>query len=260
MKLSACIEMLFVDEVPEFADRIRAAASAGASAVEFWTWRDKDLAAIDAALRETGLRLASFVSEPAGRLVDPTTHDTFLAGLEASLEVARRFGTERLIVLSGDALPGRPRHDQREALIAALRDAARMAEGAGVTLCLEPLNTRHDHPGYFLEHTDEGLDVIRAVGSDGVKLLYDLYHSVMMDEEPEAVLAEGLDLVGHVHIADAPGRHEPGTGTIDWTRRLRWLRAHGYEGYLGLEYRPIGPSAATISAVHDLARAGGSAA
>lgn len=252
MRLSACIEMLFVDEVPKFADRIRAAATAGASAVEFWTWRDKDLDAIDGALSETGLRLASFVSEPAGRLVDPTTHDTFLAGLEDSLKVAQRFGTERLIVLSGDALPDRPRDEQREALIAVLREAARSAEHAGVALCLEPLNTRHDHPGYFLEHTDEGLDVIRAVRSDGVKLLYDLYHSVMMGEEPEAVLSAGLDLVGHVHIADAPGRNEPGTGTIDWPRRLGWLRASGYEGYLGLEFRPIGRSAATISKVQDL--------
>jgi hydroxypyruvate isomerase len=260
MKLSACIELVFAREAPSIPDRIRLAAAAGLAAVEFWSWQKKDLAEIEDVLDETGVELTTFLTEPRGRLTDPSTHEEFVEGVARSTEVAQRLGATGLFVQAGDTLPDVPKEKQRDAVIQALRAAAPIAERASVTLLLEPLNSVRDHVGFFLDRTADGLEIVEAVGSPRVRLLYDLYHSVMMAEEPEEVLAAGLGAVSYVHVADAPGRHEPGTGTIDWPRRIGWLRRQGYTGYVGLEYQPLAPSAETVERVQELFREAADAA
>jgi hydroxypyruvate isomerase len=237
IELGACIEWLFGEE-PSFSARIGRAAAAGLRHVEFWTWRDKDLDAVGQALSETGIALRVFVSEPTGRLVDPSTHAEFVAGVQASAAAARTLGCGHLIVLSGDRLPGATDHDQRDAVIGGLRQAAPVAAEHGVTLLLEPLNTRLDHPTEFLDSTARGLDIVEAVAAENVRLLLDVYHAVMMGESPQASAGDRLELVGHVHAADVPGRHEPGTGTIDWRAIVSWLDSGGYDGAIGLEFMP----------------------
>lgn len=185
------------------------------------------------------MTVTAFVSEPTGRLVDPETHVEFLEGIKRSIILADRLNARNLIVVSGDIRPGIVRSEQRAALAEALRRAAPLASTAGLGLLLEPLNTRVDHQGYFLDSTLEGLEVIRAIDHPEVRLLYDIYHSIVMGEEPAEVLQGSGDLVGHVHLADVPGRHEPGSGSIDWPSQLDALRAAGYAGPLGLEYIPI---------------------
>lgn len=236
--LSPCIEWLFADGGRPFSDRVRAAASAGFTQLEFWTTRDKDIEQLEIAIRETGVTVTSFVSEPTGRLVDPETHVEFLEGINRSLTLADRLNARNLIVVSGDIRPGIDRSEQRAAVAEALRRAAPLASAAGLGLLLEPLNTRVDHQGYFLDSTPEGLEVIRAIDHPAVRLLYDMYHSIVMAEEPGEVLRGSGDLVGHVHIADVPSRHEPGSGSIDWPRQLHALRSARYAGPLGLEYIP----------------------
>ncbi len=245
MKLSVCLEMIFREE-RDFARRVVRSAEFGLPNVEMWGWRDKDLNAIERALGESGARLVSFVSEPVGRLVDPATHAAFLGGLRESLSVAQRFGTRHLILQSGNTLDGVPREVQRAALLGALKATAPIAEDAGVTLNLEPLNTRVDHPGYFLESTAEGVKLIEEVASPAVKLLYDLYHSLVMDEDPREVLRGQVDLIGHVHLADHPGRHEPGSGGAPLETHLTWLENQGYAGLVGLEFTPTGDSGAAL--------------
>jgi hydroxypyruvate isomerase len=254
MKLSACIELVFAREATSFADRVRLAAAAGLPAVEFWSWRKKDLGEIEDVLEETGVELTTFLTEPRGQLTNPTTHDEFVEGVARSTEAANRLGATGLFVQAGDTLPDVSRERQRDAVIHALRTAAPIAERAGVTLLLEPLNSVRDHVGFFLDRTVDGLEIVQAVGSPRVRLLYDMYHSVMMEEEPEDVLAQGLSAVSYVHIADAPGRHEPGTGTIDWPRRIGWLRRQGYTGFVGLEYQPLAPSSETVERVQEMFR------
>jgi hydroxypyruvate isomerase len=241
IELSACIEWLFAEE-PAFAARITRAAEAGLLCVEFWTWRDKDIAAIAAALDASGVRLTSFLSQPEANLVDPATHPEFLAGVAESAAVAASLGCHGLIVLAGDRLSGREDGDQRAAVVAALREAAPRAAEHGVTLLLEPLNSRVDHVGTFLDATRDGLDMVEAVGRRNVKLLLDVYHAVVMGESPRDAVGDRMDLVGHVHVADAPGRHEPGIGTIDWAGIVAWLSASGYDGAVGLEYMPSQPT------------------
>ena len=243
-RLSACLEMLFTEE-PVFADRVRRASDAGFEAVEFWRWTNKDIKGLKAALDETGMRLSGFVAEPMVPLTDRDAHQSFLAGLKDSAALARDLGAPFLIAQAGNVLDGRPREAQQAAIIDCLRHAADGLSETGVRLLVEPLNTRVDHPGYFLHSTAEGLDIIEAVARPEIRLLYDLYHSFAMDERPRDVLAGRIGLVAHLHLADAPGRHEPGSGAMDWRERLNWIVAQGYDGALGLEYNPTGTTEAS---------------
>ena len=249
MKYSACLEWLFAAEAPDFADRIRLARKAGLDGIEFWLWSNKDIDAIKAALDETGLAITGFVAEPMVPLTDPARHDEFLEGLRTSIDVARRLGAPTLIAQAGADLPGRSRAEQRAALTDCLRRAADILAGSGVTLAVEPLNTLVDHVGYFLPSTVEGLDIIDDVGRPEIKILYDIYHSAVMSEDIATVLDGRLDRIAHVHLADAPGRHEPGSGALDWKARLGWLERQGYTGMVGLEYKPTKDTVASLAAV-----------
>lgn len=249
MKLSACIEWLFADASDDFAERIRLAKAAGLDAVEFWLWSNKDLGAVDAALKETGLALSGFVAEPMVALTDPANHATFLAGLATSMRQAQRLGARVLIAQAGNDLPGRSREEQHDALVACLRAAADVLEGSGVRLGVEPLNTLIDHKGYYLSSTREALNIVDEVGRPEIGIVYDLYHSYVMGEKIEDVLTGKVSRVVHAHVADHPGRNDPGLGEIDLGRRLAWLYANGYEGAVGLEYRPDGSTAEALAKV-----------
>lgn len=245
MRFSACIEWLFAAEAPVFADRILLAKAAGLDAVEFWRWSSKDLDAVEAALRETGLPLAGILCEPIVNATDPAMQPAFLDAVRNSTAAAKRLGAKVIIAQSGNLLPDVPRDAQHAALVAALRAAAPLLTGTGVTLAIEPLNDRVDHKGYYLTSTVEGLGVVDEVGRPEVRLLYDIYHAAVMGE-PIELLAGKLDRVAHVHLADTPGRGEPGSGAMDWPDRLAWLRAAGYDGLIGLEYRPSVPTVASL--------------
>ncbi len=157
-------------------------------------------------------------------------------------------------MVSGDTRPGVARSEQRKALAEALRRAAPIALQAGVGLLLEPLNTRTDHAGYFLDSTMEALAVIRTVDQPAVRLLYDMYHSMVMAEDPAQVLSGSGPLLGHVHVADVLGRHEPGTGRIDWLRQLKALRSVGYSGAVGLEYVPTQDTNSSLGYIRNVIR------
>lgn len=249
MKLSACIEWLFSDATDNFADRIRLAKKAGLDAVEFWFWSNKDITAVETALKETGLPLSGFVAEPMIALTDPENRNAFIKGLADSVKTAQRLGARVLIAQAGDDLEGRSREEQRQSLVETLRAAADVLKGSGVRLGVEPLNTLVDHKGYFLSSTTEALDIIDEVGRPEIGIVYDLYHSAVMGEEIEAVLAGRVQHVFHAHVADHPGRNDPGSGEIDLAKRLAWLFANGYSGAVGLEYKPLGSTAETMGAV-----------
>ncbi|SEQ22444.1 hydroxypyruvate isomerase [Devosia sp. YR412] len=242
-RFSACIEMLFAPETPDFAQRIHLAKAEGFALVEFWLWSNKDLDAVARALDETGIQLAGIVAEPFAELTRAGDHDRFLAGLEQSRDVALRLGAPVLICQSGPLLEGVDRARQHDALTLAMSRSADVLKGSGVRLALEPLNDRVDHPGYYLTSTAEALDICDAVNRDEIGITYDLYHSMVMDEDPEQVVAGRLRHVAHVHLADHPGRNEPGSGGLPLKQKLAWLEGQGYAGAVGLEFGPIGSTA-----------------
>ncbi|KKC31603.1 TIM barrel protein [Devosia psychrophila] len=243
---SACIEMLFLPETDDFAQRIHLAKAEGFDLVEFWLWSNKDLEAVERALAQTGVKLAGIVAEPFAELTREGDHDRFLAGLERSRDVALRLGAPILICQSGPLLAGVDRARQHDTLTIAMSRSADVLKGSGVRLALEPLNDRVDHPGYYLTSTAEGLDIADAVNRPEIGITYDLYHSMVMGEDPEQVVADRLNRVFHVHIADHPGRNEPGSGGLPLKQKLGWLVEQGYDGAVGLEFRPTGSTAEAL--------------
>ena len=246
MKLSACIEFLFAREYPDFCERIYACQRAGVEAVEFHLWRDKPLQAIRAALDDTGLSLSAIVVEPRCRLADPASLTQFRQSVQETLDTARRLGAQRIIPSVGLALPEVDMPRQRDAIITALGHAVRLAKDSGIGLLIEPINSVIDHPGMYLTSTTEGLEIIERVGDPSLRLLYDVYHSATMGESPEVLFRGREQLLGYVQVADSPGRHEPGSGSIDWGRYRQLLDSWGYPGPLGLEYKPSGDTLTSL--------------
>nr|WP_238345270.1 TIM barrel protein [Actinopolymorpha cephalotaxi] len=236
---------MFTEAGPSPADRVRAAASAGFRFVDTWPLPTADQAAdYAAALRETGVTIM-VVTAPVGEPGDTAQLEPNLAALADALPVAQRIGVRHFVVTGGTILDGVEPREQRATLVEFLRRAADIVAGSGVGIVLENLNSRVDHPGCFLDSTPETVAIVREVGRPEVAVLYDAYHSLVMGEDVRTVLTDAVDLVRHVQVADVPGRHEAGTGTLDWAKLLDDLEASGYVGPLGLEYQPTVESVAS---------------
>ncbi|MGT2513598.1 TIM barrel protein [Sphingomonas panni] len=238
-QLSTCIEWQFA-EAGDLAARLRAARDAGFDLAEFHLWRDKPIEAMAEALADTGMRLTGLCVDPRKSIVDPAERDAMVAAVRETIEATAILGKPNLIVASGFRVDGLSEEAHFANAVTALRAAAETAEEAGVMLLLEPLNTRLFATMYLVS-TKLGLDLVEAVNSPNLRLLYDIWHSAVMGEDMEAVLSGRIHLVGHVQAADMPDRNEPGTGTLDWAEVMRTLRAVGYDGAIGLEYFPTMP-------------------
>jgi len=259
-QLAPNIELLFT-EAGDYHDRVRAAAAAGFDAVEMWgpTGVDapttpKDLPALKAALQETGTTLTAQLSEPRTQfMIPPWDHSEFYRKLDDGVAIAQDLGCPRIVVGSGTGFGGWKRQVQLDKLIEIYQKAIAQIEGSGITLALEPVNIRVDHPGSLLDRTAEAVYVARGVGSPYFGVLYDIYHSAVEGEDMAAELANAGDLIAYVQLADAPGRGEPGSGELDWAERLNILRSSGYDGPIGLEYYPTQESAASVALIRELA-------
>jgi len=252
MTFCVCLDALTAGR--PVAEALRVAAAAGA--VEFWDWRARDVDTLAAQARALGLRVAVFsgttFDEP---LVDARGHPRALAHLARSLEVARRLGTRLLVIHVGYAQPGRPRAAQWADAVRGVRAAGALAQAAGVTLALEPLNSAVDHPGYFLDSLPAALAMLREVDHPSVRLLLDVYHMRVMHADLLDRLPEALAVTAHLHVADVPGRREPGTGAMPWAAVMGAVRASRYPGAVGLECWPSGdPAAALRRALEVLSR------
>lgn len=251
-RLAANLTMLF-NELP-FLDRFAAAAGAGFEAVEFVSPYAEPVSAVADAAHRSGLTVALF-NLPAGDwaagergfAADPARLDEFARSIDTALEYARATGCRTLHVMAGKIPFAADRARWTETLIANLRAAADRVAGEGITLVLEPINTRIDVPGYFYDRTDTVLEVIDAVGRDNVKLLYDIYHMQIMEGDVTRAIERLLARIGHIQIADNPGRHEPGTGELNFPWLFERIDALGYAGCIGCEYSPV---AGTTAGLH----------
>jgi hydroxypyruvate isomerase len=253
-QLSPNIELLFTEAGSDYADRISAAAAAGFDAVEMWGTSSHDIASLRSRLQETGVSLTSVLAEPRTNFTLPGTDLTaFFDGLDRGVANARELNCPRIVLGSGVGFPGAKRQPQLDRLVDVFSQAVERTEGSGVTLVLEPVNTRVDHPGALLDRTADAAYVARGVGSDRFGLLYDMYHSITEGEDPVTALANAGDVIDYVQIADSPGRGEPGSGGIDWPARLAVLRKSGYAGPLGLEYFPTTGSTASVAYIKSVA-------
>lgn len=258
-QLSPNIELIFTEE-DDYPARVRAAAAAGFTAVEMWgptggdgMSRAKDIPALKAALEETGVEMTAQLIEPRTQfLIPPKNHTPFFEGLDKGVAIAQELGCPRIIVNSGTGFGGSPRAAQLDELITIFSKATTQIEGSGVTLILEAVNIRVDHPGQLLDRTSDAAYIARGVDSPYFGVLYDLYHSLIEGEDVAAELQNARDVIRYVEISDIPGRGEPGTGDIDWPSTLDAIAAAGYTGPIGLEYRPIASSAESAKFIQKL--------
>jgi len=250
VKLAANLSMLFT-ELP-FLDRFAAAADAGFGAVEFLFPYEHSPDEIVRALRTNRLELALF-NLPAGDWAGGMRGLAALPGREAecragaalALDYARAAGCRRLHLMAG-ITAGLDPQACRAAMVANLRHAAQLVEGDGIEILLEPINTRVDMPGYFHDTTAAALGLIAEAGCPNVKLQYDIYHMQIMEGDLARTIARLLPSIGHVQLADNPGRGEPGTGEIAYPWLLGHIDSLGYEGFVGCEYRPVAGTAAGL--------------
>jgi hydroxypyruvate isomerase len=253
-QLSANIELLFTEAGPDAGDRVRAAAAAGFDAVEMWFTTDKDLDSLAKALADTGVQVTSLLSGPRMTYTYPGTDlAPFHQGLDLAVEHARLLGCPRIVLASGMGFPGMSRQKNHQFLVEMFGQALERNRDADVDFILEPVNSRVDHPGALTDRTEDAVDVARAIGSDRFGILYDVYHSIVQGEDPATELANAAGLVKYVQLADAPGRHEPGSGDVDWPAQLTVVRASGYDGPIGLEYFPAVESAASTEYIRSVA-------
>jgi hydroxypyruvate isomerase len=239
-------------ELP-FSERPRAVAEAGFKALEFGFLSHADVVALDTARQEFGLQIVLFnldvpVWDEANRgyLVDPTRRDEFRRKLDEALQAAERLEVLKVMVPVGVELPTLSRAEQRECMIENLRYAAPLATQAGVLLMLEMLNPI-DNPNYFLTSSREGFEIVREVNHPQVKFQFDTYHVQLMEGNLTQKFMENVELIGHVQFADVPGRHEPGTGELNFAYLAKAFDAAGYQGYVGLEYIPLALGAEALA-------------
>jgi len=247
LKFAANLSFLFA-EVP-FLERFSQAAAAGFKGVEYmfpYAWDKEEIAA---RLKAYGLEQVLF-NLPAGDWeggergigCHPDRVAEFRAGVEQALDYARALGCRRLNCLAGIAPAGVAEAELRATFIANLRWAQERLSPHGIQLLAEPINSRVDMPGFWLDRPAKGLAVLAEAGVG--KLQYDLYHAQIMEGDLARFLEQNLDAIGHLQIADNPGRHEPGTGEIHYPFLFRLLLALGYDGWVGCEYKPRAGAAA----------------
>ena len=233
-KVSVCIDMMFSHL--DFYDRIDAVKKCGIDTVEFWKWSNKDIEKI----KNSGARVSIFNMDSADEqlsydlsrgILNSGRVDDFVAALKESIPVYKALGASAMIVLIGE------KADYNEDNVyKCLTAALPLLEENDVTLIVEPLNNI-DRVGYSMPYAAPVFDLLKRIDSPHIKMLYDIYHQNMMGDFSMDEIKENIKYIGHFHVADAPGRHEPGTGRVNYVSILKEISELDFDGYVGLEYR-----------------------
>lgn len=243
-ELSVNLEYMFTEAGERIEDRMAAAAAAGYSRVELFTTGGRDVPSLAQALADNGLTLWSVVADPRTRLIERETHEGYRAMFARACEDAAALGCKRVVAGSGPGVPWMKRPVQLAIVAEAIASVVPSAEAHDLTIILEAVNIRVDHPGVLFSRTEDAVAVIDTIASPRVRLLYDLYHSVTEGEDPAVVIPQVAHLIDHIQVADTPGRGQPGSGTIDWPAMLKLIADAGYTGPIGVECSPTLPSTA----------------
>ena len=245
-------------ELP-FDQRMEKVAEAGYGALElvdeFNSWSEADFKRMAARRRAMGLTFDAVAAVKRG-VANPAGTDGYVAYLEEFLETADRLETAGVIVLSGNRIEGVSGAAQHQACVETLKRAGDLAAKRNMTLLFENIDPE-ENPRYYLTSVTEGFEIVRKVDNPHVKLLYDFYHEQISEGNLIKKLQENVDLVGLVHIADVPGRHEPGTGEINYSSIFRKLAELNYNRFAAMEFIPSGDPVPALRAARELAlRAG----
>lgn len=249
-KFNANLTMLY-NEI-EFLDRFAAAKKTGFQGVEYLFPYDFDMHQLADLLQTHGL-VQVLHNLPAGDWGGgergiaclPDRIGEFQDGVGQAVEYAAALGCRQVNCLAGIAPSGTDEDVLKQTFVDNLRFAAEQLSHAGIRLLIEMINTR-DIPGFYLKHTRQALDIVDAVGSDNLMLQYDIYHMQIMEGDLAPTIQSHLDRIAHLQLADNPGRHEPGTGEINYPFLFDFIDKAGYTGWIGCEYKPATTTAAGL--------------
>lgn len=254
-RFAANLSMMFTEH--PFLDRFARARACGFAAVEFLFPYDFPATEIAARLKDNGLAQVLFNAPPGdwakgerGQAALPGRQAEFREGVKQALDYAATLGCPRLHVMAGLAPAGVPRDTLLATYAANLAWAAEECAKLGVLPVIEPINHR-DIPGFFLNTTDQAAAIIQAVGPGRIGMQFDLYHCQITEGDIVKRAEKHLPLIAHMQVADNPGRHEPGTGEVNWPFVFRAIDALGFEGWIGCEYRPAGETEAGLGWFED---------
>ncbi len=245
MKLSFCLEMLYAEL--SFNDRLDVAKKDGISYFEFWDWRNKDLKALKQRMELLGMKVCNLSGNRNYGMIDESERDNFLAEVRETGAVAKQLGCPTLMLLvqsleqdNSGRLPANKLSDQKiEAnIIESGKQTGKIADELDLDIVIEPLNDVLDHPNYYLTSGRRAFNIIRAIDHPRIKVLYDIYHTAMQGADVFADIENNYNEIGYFHVADKPGRNEPGSGTIDYVKIHALLKKMNNEKVVGFEYMP----------------------
>ena len=243
IRLSANLSTMFT-EFP-FLDRFEQAALSGFKGVEFWFPYQWGIDEITEKLNKHSLKIVLYNLPPGdweagerGIACIPGRKDEFQESIDLGIRYAKALGCQLLHCLVGIAPIALPEATTRRTLVENLHLAAEATEKEGIRLLIEALNSNR-FPGFYLTHTQQAVELINEVGSNNLRILYDTFHMQIMEGNLATTIQDNLPYIGHIQIADNPGRHEPGTGEINFENLLRFIDEAGYSGWIGCEYIPL---------------------
>ncbi|TVY01217.1 TIM barrel protein [Cohnella terricola] len=232
MKFSLCIGAYPGKDVIYHLEKVK---EHGFQGLEYYAWWDLgDLKKLAAEQERIGVGLSAVCTKFIS-LVDESLRDAYLEGARQTIEACRILGVRSVISQTGNEIEGLSRDKQRQTMVETLKQCAPLFEEAGIVLEVEPLNGLVDHAGHFLQRSDESVEVIDQVGSPNVKLVFDVYHQQITEGNVIRNATGYADRINHYHIADNPGRMQPGTGELNYVHILRAIKNTGFTGFVGLE-------------------------
>ncbi|HPI72898.1 MAG TPA: TIM barrel protein [bacterium] len=242
MDLAFCLETLYTTK--PFLHRLEAARKDGIDCIEIWDWQEK-AEGLPTALAQQELSLSNLSANRRFGMVDPSERDALVAEVEQSLLFAQEIKSSHIMLLSqplqtdGKAVQAPVNGSYwLDHLLETVSQLLILADRYGVDLLIEPLNDLADHPHYLLNSSRLSFSIIRQLHHPRLRVLYDIYHMSVMGENVCKDIEENLDAIGYFHLADLPGRTEPGIGRIPYEKIIRLLKSVGYNGTLGCEFYP----------------------
>jgi hydroxypyruvate isomerase len=231
MKFSLCIGAYKGKDVIYHLEKVK---EHGFHGLEYYAWWELDLDQVAKEQERIGVGISATCTR-FFNLVDETKREEYIEGLKQTITACKKLGIKSIISQTGNEIKGLPREVQQRAMVETLKRCAPLCEEAGVVLELEPLNGLVDHVGHYLQRSDEAAQIIDQVGSPHVKLVFDVYHQQITEGNVIRNATRYRDRINHYHIADNPGRKQPGTGELNYVNILKAIKETGYRGFIGLE-------------------------
>ena len=235
----------------DFKDRICEAKKCGINTIEFWKWTNKNIDEIidldvDVSIFNMDSNDEKLSYDLSRGILNSGRKDDFISALKESIPVYKKLNAKAMIVLIGE----NETYNENN-VYTCLNAAKPIPEDNGANIVIDPLN-HSDRPGYSMPYATPVFNLIKKINSPRIKMLYDIYHQNMMEDFNMEEIRENIDLIGHFHVADVPGRHEPETGNVDYVNIIKEINKLNYSGYIGLEYRATRKDSETLGFLEEV--------